>query len=97
MLDKDVFWFYVVQDALYLRNFACRLTILGVKAPEDDWLIMICEHAETAIVIEWALHESFFREWGLMDEQRKNLFGAKAPPTGNVALFSGSDFNCEPM
>ncbi len=68
-LDEEAFRFYVVQDALYLRDFARGLAILGAKAPEDDWLIMFCEHAKTAIVVERALHESFFREWGLTDEQ----------------------------
>lgn len=68
-LDEDSFRFYVVQDALYLRDFARGLAILGAKAPEDDWLIMFCEHAKTAIVVERALHESFFKEWGLTDEQ----------------------------
>ncbi len=68
-LDEDAFRFYVVQDALYLRDFARGLAILGAKAPEDEWLMMFCEHAKTAIVVERALHESFFREWGLTDEQ----------------------------
>lgn len=68
-LDEDAFRFYVVQDALYLRDFARGLAILGAKASEDDWLIMFCEHAKTAIVVERALHESFFQKWGLTDEQ----------------------------
>jgi len=68
-LDEEAFRFYVVQDALYLRDFARGLAILGAKAPEDDWLVMFCEHAKEAIVVERALHESFFKEWGLTDEQ----------------------------
>ncbi len=68
-LDEEAFRFYVIQDALYLRDFARGLAIIGAKAPEDDWLIMFCEHAKTAIVVERSLHESFFREWNLTDEQ----------------------------
>ncbi len=68
-LDEEAFRFYVVQDALYLRDFARGLAILGAKAPEDDWLVMFCEHAKTAIIVERSLHESFFREWSLTDEQ----------------------------
>jgi thiaminase/transcriptional activator TenA len=30
---------------------------------------MFCEHAKSAIIVERALHESFFREWGLSDEE----------------------------
>ncbi|MCS7191443.1 MAG: thiaminase II [Armatimonadetes bacterium] len=68
-LDEEAFQFYVVQDALYLRDFARGLAILGAKAPEDNWLVMFCEHAKTAIVVERSLHESFFREWGITDEK----------------------------
>lgn len=68
-LDEEAFRFYVVQDALYLRDFARGLAILGAKAPEDDWLVMFCEHAKTAIIVERSLHESFFREWGLTDDE----------------------------
>ncbi len=68
-LDETAFRFYVVQDALYLRDFARGLALLGAKAPEDEWLMLFCEHAKTAIVVERALHESFFRDWGLTDEQ----------------------------
>jgi len=35
-LDPDVFRFYVVQDALYLRDYARALAICGAKAPEDS-------------------------------------------------------------
>ncbi len=68
-LDEEAFRFYVVQDALYLREFARGLAILGAKAPEDDWLVMFCEHAKNAIIVERALHESFFREWNLSDDE----------------------------
>ncbi len=68
-LDEAAFRFYVIQDALYLRDFARGLALLGAKAPEDEWLMLFCEHAKTAIAVERALHESFFRDWGLTDEQ----------------------------
>ncbi|MFA0757111.1 MAG: hypothetical protein YPKNTGVA_002643 [Candidatus Fervidibacter sp.] len=68
-LDEAAFRFYVVQDALYLRDFGRGLAVLGAKAPEDDWLVMFCEHAKTAIVVERALHESFFRTWNMSAEQ----------------------------
>ncbi|GBC99572.1 Aminopyrimidine aminohydrolase [bacterium HR17] len=68
-LDEDAFRFYVVQDALYLRDFARGLAVLGAKAPDDEGLVMFCDHAKTAIVVERALHESFFRAWGMSAEQ----------------------------
>lgn len=68
-LSEDAFRFYVVQDALYLRDFARGLAILGAKAPDDDGLVMFCEHAKNAIIVERALHEEFFKGWGISDAE----------------------------
>ena len=54
-LSREAFRFYVVQDALYLREFARA----------DDWIIMFNEHAANALRVERALHEGFFQEFGL--------------------------------
>jgi thiaminase (transcriptional activator TenA) len=68
-LPEDAFRFYVIQDALYLRDYARGLALLGAKAPEDQWLMMFAGHAREAIVVERTLHESFFRDWKLTDEE----------------------------
>lgn len=39
-LDEESFRFYVIQDALYLKDFARGLALLGAKAPQDQWLMM---------------------------------------------------------
>src|SRR5207249_503168 len=57
--------FYAVQDALYLREFARALSLAAARAPEDDWIIMFNEHAAGALKVERALHETFFKEFGL--------------------------------
>jgi thiaminase/transcriptional activator TenA len=64
-LARESFKFYAVQDALYLREFARALSLAGARAPEDDWIIMFNEHAAGALKVERALHESFFRDFGL--------------------------------
>jgi thiaminase/transcriptional activator TenA len=64
-LARASFRFYVVQDALYLRDFARALSIAAARAPQEDWIIMFNEHAAGALKVERALHESFFREFGL--------------------------------
>jgi thiaminase/transcriptional activator TenA len=68
-LERDAFRFYVVQDALYLREYARALAICAAKAPQEDAVKMFCEHAAGAIAVERQLHESFFREFGLREEQ----------------------------
>ncbi len=83
-LDRECFKFYVVQDALYLREFARTLAIAAAKAPREDWIIMFNEHAAGALKVERALHESFFKDFGLAPEQ---LAATPMAPT-NLAYTS---------
>jgi len=76
-LDEEAFRFYVIQDALYLKDFARGLALLGAKAPQDQWLMMFVEHARDAILVERALHASFFKDWRLTDE---DVYGTPAAP-----------------
>ncbi|MBI2525111.1 MAG: thiaminase II [Candidatus Rokubacteria bacterium] len=67
-LPRESFRFYVVQDALYLRDFARALSLAAARAPREDWIIMLDEHAAGALRVERALHEGFFRDFGLSPE-----------------------------
>ena len=82
-LPEEAFMFYAVQDALYLRDFARGLAILGAKAPEDRWLTMFTEHARDTIQVERALHESFFKDWKLREEE---VYAT--PPAPNTLLYT---------
>jgi len=64
-LPRESFRFYAVQDALYLREFARGLSIAAARAPRDEWIIMFNEHSAEALRVERALHEGFFKEFGL--------------------------------
>jgi thiaminase/transcriptional activator TenA len=64
-LPRESFRFYAIQDALYLREFARGLSMAAARAPQDEWIIMFNEHAAGALRVERALHESFFRDFGL--------------------------------
>ncbi|ETW95703.1 MAG: TenA family transcriptional regulator [Candidatus Entotheonella factor] len=68
-LAQEAFQFYAVQDALYLREFSRGLSLLAAKAPEEDAAILFNDSAKNAIVVERALHGSFFAQWGLSSEQ----------------------------
>jgi len=68
-LPEGAFRFYVVQDALYLRDFARSLAVASARSPEDRWCEMFADHAKTALVVERSLHEGFFAEWGLTEAQ----------------------------
>ncbi len=47
-LPRESFEFYAVQDALYLREFARSLAIAAARAPKDDWIVMLSDHAAGA-------------------------------------------------
>jgi thiaminase/transcriptional activator TenA len=83
-LDHETFKFYVLQDALYLREFGRALSITAARAPLDDWIVMFAEHAANAVRVERALHEGFFRHWGLTTTE----VAATAPAPTNLAYTS---------
>lgn len=67
-LPISSFRHYVVQDALYLRQFGRALALLAAKADTSDGLMLFCEHARNTVIVERALHEGFMKEWDLRTE-----------------------------
>ena len=67
-LSSDRFQFYILQDALYLTEYARALAIAGARSPEAEGVARFTKCAEGAIVVERALHEGFFRRHGLSPE-----------------------------
>lgn len=64
-LPQEVFQFYVVQDAHYLREYARALAVCAAKAPAEADIEMFAEHAAGAMAVERALHDSFFADFGM--------------------------------
>ncbi len=64
-LPEDAFARYVVQDAIYLRDYARALALCGVRAGEVDDLRMFCRHAAEAVDVERELHDRLMAELGL--------------------------------
>ena len=83
-LPEEKFRFYVVQDALYLRDFAKALAAAASHAPKDEWTEFLSRHARETLIAERSLHDSFFREWGLTPEQ---VYSTPMAPT-NLAYTS---------
>jgi len=73
-LPGDAFAYYVVQDALYLRDYAKTLAIVAGKAPDTAGTEMFARHAAEIITVERVLHDSLMGELGLdpatMDEEQ---------------------------
>jgi thiaminase/transcriptional activator TenA len=72
-LPREAFRFYVVQDALYLTEFARALAVCGARAPDEEAVRMFCEHAAGAIAVERQLHESFFRDFGISEGEVRGM------------------------
>lgn len=64
-LSRERFVFYMVQDAHYLGAFSRALATAAAKATTPDAQIKFARSAHDAIVVERALHEGFFRDYGV--------------------------------
>ena len=67
-LHEDRFKHYVLQDALYLRDYARALSLAGVRSPGEDALVMFNEHSAGAIRVEKGLHDGFLKDLGLPED-----------------------------
>ncbi|MEQ8405136.1 MAG: thiaminase II [Oceanicaulis sp.] len=77
-LDRARFAHYVVQDSLYLAQYAKALAAAGAKAPDGEALMTFCGAATGAIEVENALHASFFEQFGIDKAEAAN---AEPTPT----------------
>jgi thiaminase/transcriptional activator TenA len=64
-LPRKKFRHYVIQDALYLQDFARALSIAAARSTDENALVMFAEHAVGVMSVERGLHETFFAEFGL--------------------------------
>jgi len=71
-LEEDNFKYYVVQDALYLKDFADCLRRVADKAPTAKDTQRLSDFATGAEQCELALHDSFFKEWKIVAPDGSN-------------------------
>ncbi len=64
-LSRERFVHYIVQDAHYLIGFGRALALAAAKAREPERIVQFAKAAEGAIVVERALHGSFFEQYGI--------------------------------
>ena len=67
-LSQKVFQRYIIQDGIYLGEFSRTLAIISAKAIAPDLQLQFARNAQDAIVVERALHEEFFAEFGISSE-----------------------------
>jgi thiaminase/transcriptional activator TenA len=64
-LPLEKFRFYMQQDSCYLEHFARALAMISARTSAIDEVLTFIRFAENAIVVENALHESYFRDFGI--------------------------------
>jgi len=64
-LDVEKFKYYLQQDAHYLEYFARALAIIAAKTRDVDTMLDFIRFSEGAIVVERALHDSYFKEYNI--------------------------------
>jgi thiaminase/transcriptional activator TenA len=64
-LPRESFRHYVVEDALYLVDYARALALVGARAPDDAAIAMFASHARGALEVERALHAGLLAELGV--------------------------------
>ncbi len=67
-LSEEPFKHYITQDAHYLVGFGRALALAAAKAPNPDRLVQFAKGAEVAVLVERALHGSFFTQFGIGPE-----------------------------
>jgi thiaminase/transcriptional activator TenA len=65
LLKREIFQHYMIQDAIYLGEFARVLAIISAKAPEPDLQLQFANNVREAIIVERSLHENFFAKFGI--------------------------------
>ncbi len=78
-LPEECFRHYILQDALYLKDFARALSLAGIRSSSEDPFLMFSEHATGAIQVERSLHEGFLQDFGISREEADVT--ARAPTT----------------
>jgi thiaminase (transcriptional activator TenA) len=64
-LGRDRFQFYIVQDALYLAEYARVLALAAARGPDAATLRAFAESALEAVAVEQILHERYLTAFGI--------------------------------
>ncbi|KFF12807.1 thiaminase II [Chryseobacterium soli] len=67
-LPQEKFRFYMMQDSLYLEHFGRTLSVIAAKIHDIRDVLAFMRFAENAIVVENALHEFYFQDFGVTDK-----------------------------
>lgn len=64
-LSPAAFRYYIVQDALYLRDYARCLSLASARATHSEVAALFAGHVQGIMQAEGSLHDTFFAEFGI--------------------------------
>ncbi|WP_114748368.1 thiaminase II [Pleomorphovibrio marinus] len=67
-LPVEKFKFYMAQDAHYLVEFGRTLSAISSRMEDPEKMLAFSQFASGAIVVERALHEGYFKKFGVSGE-----------------------------
>ena len=85
-LPMDRFIHFILQDYLYLLDFAQVLCLGGAKSPDLGTLEIFSRHALIVVEVERSFHASFGKSLGLSQEQLDRT--PKGPVTEEIGRAS---------
>eukprot|EP00536_Pseudo-nitzschia_multiseries_P018354 jgi/Psemu1/228645/e_gw1.2416.4.1 len=87
-LEEANFKYYVVQDALYLKDFADCLRRVAAKAPTPEDAARLVDFAKGAEECELELHNSFFQQWNITPPDSSSESQDEAKQMPNCLLYT---------
>jgi len=72
-LSKDKFKFYLLQDYLYLLEYAKVFAMALTKADDEKMLSNLSAITKATLVDEMKLHHLYMKEFGISDEEVQNV------------------------
>ena len=82
----EKFTYFILQDYVYLLDFAQVLCLGGAKSPDLATLELFCRHALGAVEVERSFHASFGKTHGLSQRELDEV--AKAPTRRPISIIS---------
>ncbi|MED5545222.1 MAG: TenA family protein [Pseudomonadota bacterium] len=70
-LAPESFRHYMLQDSLYLAEYARALAIASARAPTASAQLEFSDGAKVAVQVEQALHQAFFAKFGVTPEMAR--------------------------
>ena len=83
-LPAESFAFFVVQDGLYLKQYASALAAVASRAPRAPAMRMFARHAADAVAVEQELHSQLLPSLGISAAEA----AAAEPAPANLAYTS---------